>query len=118
MLQVHGGTTGCSQGRDANSYNLFANAIQTAVWAEESTDRGNERYLLVIPYFHIYGQTVGMLLGRERCASNHDPEFDVDMLLKAINNINRPSSRRADIYTSDAESSRRKGEWSRSHPAL
>jgi long-chain acyl-CoA synthetase len=66
-------------------YNLFSNAIQTAVWAEGVTDRGNERYLLVIPYFHIYGQTVGMLVGAWNGALQiMIPKFDVEMLLKAI----------------------------------
>ena len=85
VLQYTGGTTGVPKGAMLTHYNLFSNAIQTAVWAEGVTDRGNERYLLVIPYFHIYGQTVGMLVGAWNGALQiMIPKFDVEMLLKAI----------------------------------
>lgn len=85
VLQYTGGTTGVPKGAMLTHRNLFANAIQTAVWAEGVTQRGDERYLLVIPYFHIYGQTVGMLVGAWNGAQQiMIPKFDIDMLLAAI----------------------------------
>lgn len=85
VLQYTGGTTGVPKGAMLTHRNLFANAIQTAVWAEGVTQKGDERYLLVIPYFHIYGQTVGMLVGAWNGAQQiMIPKFDIDMLLAAI----------------------------------
>ena len=85
VLQYTGGTTGVPKGAMLTHRNLFANAIQTAIWAEGVTQKGDERYLLVIPYFHIYGQTVGMLVGAWNGAQQiMIPKFDIDMLLTAI----------------------------------
>ena len=85
VLQYTGGTTGVPKAAMLTHYNLYANAIQTALWAEGMTERGHERYLMVIPYFHIYGQTVGMLVGAWNGALQIlIPKFDVEMLLSAI----------------------------------
>lgn len=85
VLQYTGGTTGVPKGAMLTHYNLYANAIQTALWADGVTERGNERYLMVIPYFHIYGQTVGLLVGAWNGAMQiMIPKFDVEQLLDAI----------------------------------
>ncbi|MBS1790422.1 MAG: long-chain fatty acid--CoA ligase [Acidobacteria bacterium] len=85
VLQYTGGTTGVPKGAMLTHYNLYANVIQSYVWGRELTQRGDERYLMVIPYFHIYGQTVGMLLGTWNGAMQIPvPKFDPDALIQAI----------------------------------
>jgi long-chain acyl-CoA synthetase len=85
VLQYTGGTTGVPKGAMLTHYNLYSNAIQTALWAQGVTEPGNERYLMVIPYFHIYGQTVGLLVGAWNGAMQiMIPKFDIEMLLAAI----------------------------------
>lgn len=85
VLQYTGGTTGVPKGAMLTHYNLYSNAIQTALWAQGVTEPGNERYLMVIPYFHIYGQTVGLLVGAWNGAMQiMIPKFDIEMLLHAI----------------------------------
>ncbi|MFN0111978.1 MAG: long-chain-fatty-acid--CoA ligase [Blastocatellia bacterium] len=85
VLQYTGGTTGVPKGAMLTHFNLYANVIQTYNWGRELTQRGDERYLMVIPYFHIYGQTVGMLLGTWNGAMQIPvPKFDPDALIQAI----------------------------------
>ena len=85
VLQYTGGTTGVPKGAMLTHYNIFANVIQTGCWAHSELRRGEESYLLVIPYFHIYGFTVGMMEGVWRGAQQIlIPKYDVEMLLNAI----------------------------------
>lgn len=85
VLQYTGGTTGVPKGAMLTHYNLYANSLQSGLWGEGVTEKGNERYLMVIPYFHIYGQTVGMLIGAWQGAMQiMIPKFDVNLLLDAI----------------------------------
>src|SRR5260370_35905404 len=66
-------------------YNIFANVVQTDMWAHPSTRRGEDCYLLVIPLFHIYGFTVGMLEGTWRGVQQVlIPKYDVEAALTAI----------------------------------
>ena len=65
--------------------NIFANTVQTALWHHRSIQRGHERFLMVIPYFHIYGLTVGMMLGLWQGARQIlIPKYDVEMVLAAL----------------------------------
>jgi long-chain acyl-CoA synthetase len=85
VLQYTGGTTGVPKGAMLTHYNIFANVIQTQCWAHSELRRGEDSYLLVIPYFHIYGFTVGMMEGVWRGAQQVlIPKYDVEMLLAAI----------------------------------
>ncbi len=85
VLQYTGGTTGVPKGAMLTHYNLYANSLQSGIWGEGLTEKGHERYLMVIPYFHIYGQTVGMLIGAWNGAMQiMIPKFDVNLLLEAI----------------------------------
>jgi long-chain acyl-CoA synthetase len=85
VLQYTGGTTGVPKGAMLTHYNIFANVVQTEVWARRSLGRGGETYLLVIPLFHIYGFTVGMMAGAWRGVLQvMIPKYDVVGVLTAI----------------------------------
>ena len=85
LLQYTGGTTGLPKGAMLTHYNLFANTIQNALWNQYHTRRGEEKMLMVLPYFHIYGQVVGQLLGAWNGAMTIlIPKFDVNMLIQAF----------------------------------
>ena len=85
VLQYTGGTTGTPKAAMLTHGNLFANVIQNETWLYRHRLRGEARYLIVIPYFHIYAFTVGML-----CATWVGgtqiivPKYDVDQVLSAI----------------------------------
>jgi long-chain acyl-CoA synthetase len=102
VLQYTGGTTGVPKGAMLTHYNIFANVIQTESWAHGSLRRGEDTYLLVIPFFHIYGFTVGMMEGVWRGVQQVlIPKYDVEVLLTAIRDY-RPTYFPAvpTIYTS------------------
>lgn len=61
MLQYTGGTTGRSKGAMLTHRNMTCNAQQLAAWMPR-IEPGGEVALGALPYFHIYGLTVGMLL--------------------------------------------------------
>jgi long-chain acyl-CoA synthetase len=86
VLQYTGGTTGVPKGAMLTHYNIFANVIQQECWGHRSVRReDNNIYLLVIPYFHIYGFTVGMMAGTWLGAQQVlIPKYDVEALLAAI----------------------------------
>ena len=56
VLQYTGGTTGTPKGAMLTHANLYANAVQTSLWAVGAT-RGQERFLGVLPLFHVFGMT-------------------------------------------------------------
>ena len=85
VLQYTGGTTGTPKGAMLTHANIFANVIQTETWQQRAPVRGEARYLLVIPYFHIYAFTVGMMCGLWTGALQIlIPKYDVDQVLTAI----------------------------------
>jgi long-chain acyl-CoA synthetase len=85
VLQYTGGTTGVPKGAMLTHQNLYTNTLQSWVWGGPLTRQGDERYLMVIPYFHIYGQTVGLLLGAWNGAMQIPiPKFDPNLLIEAI----------------------------------
>jgi len=85
VLQYTGGTTGTPKGAMLTHYNIFANVIQTTTLHIPSLRRGDERYLLVIPFFHIHGFTVGLMAGTWLGAQQIlIPKYDVEMLLAAV----------------------------------
>ncbi len=102
VLQYTGGTTGVPKGAMLTHRNIFANVVQTECWVHAYTRRGEDRYLMVIPFFHIYGFTVGMMEGAWRGAQLVlVPKYDVEMVLAAIRDY-RPTFFPAvpTIYTS------------------
>ena len=91
VLQYTGGTTGTPKGAMLTHYNIFANVIQTTTLHIPSLRRGEERYLLVIPFFHIYGFTVGLMAGTWLGAMQVlIPKYDVEALLNAVHDF-RPT---------------------------
>ena len=85
VLQYTGGTTGTPKGAMLTHHNIFSNVVQTTTLHISSLRRGDERYLLVIPFFHIYGFTVGMMAGAWLGALQIlIPKYDVEALLNAV----------------------------------
>jgi long-chain acyl-CoA synthetase len=85
VLQYTGGTTGTPKGAMLTHYNIFANVVQATTLHVPSLRRGDERYLLVIPFFHIYGFTVGMMSGLWLGALQIlVPKYEVEALLAAV----------------------------------
>jgi long-chain acyl-CoA synthetase len=85
VLQYTGGTTGTPKGAMLSHGNIFANVVQTETWHYRQYQRGEGRYLLVIPYFHIYAFTVGMMCGVWVGGLQIIiPKYDVEQVLAAI----------------------------------
>ena len=102
MLQYTGGTTGTPKGAMLTHGNIFANVVQTETWHYRTYQRGQGRYLLVIPYFHIYAFTVGMMCGIWVGALQIIiPKYDVEQVLDGDSRF--PADllpRRADVFVS------------------
>jgi long-chain acyl-CoA synthetase len=62
VLQYTGGTTGRPKAAVLTHRNLVANVVQGNSW-NIRLEPGNEVVMLAIPLFHIYGLTVGLLMG-------------------------------------------------------
>jgi long-chain acyl-CoA synthetase len=86
VLQYTGGTTGTPKGAMLTHANIFANVIQTELWTNPvHVLNRTERYLVVIPYFHIYAFTVCMMMGiRIGALQIILPKYDPDQVLDAI----------------------------------
>jgi long-chain acyl-CoA synthetase len=84
LLQYTGGTTGVPKGAMLTHRNLVANAIQCLRWMQGMRD-GEEVFLGVLPFFHIYGMTtcqnLATMLGGTIILL---PRFQQDEVLKAI----------------------------------
>lgn len=83
-LQYTGGTTGLPKGAMLTHRNLVANAYQTRAW-DPGIGEGYETTLCVLPMFHVYGLTLGMLttmLSAGRMVLI--PAFDLDLVLDAV----------------------------------
>lgn len=65
LLQYTGGTTGLSKGAMLTHRNLVANTYQVIAWGGEEVKEfeGKGVMLGAIPFFHVYGMTVGMNYG-------------------------------------------------------
>jgi long-chain acyl-CoA synthetase len=84
LLQYTGGTTGTPKGAMLSHANLHANTLQTRSWAPGIID-GEEKFLAVLPLFHVFGMTgvmnVGLNIGAEIQLL---PRFKVAEVLKAV----------------------------------
>jgi long-chain acyl-CoA synthetase len=84
-LQYTGGTTGTPKGAMLTHFNLFANTVQSVLWRSYFSTPEGERMLVVIPLFHVYGLTVGMLLSALQGGTMIlVPKFDINLLIDAI----------------------------------
>src|SRR3954471_18352851 len=86
VLQYTGGTTGTPKGAMLTHGNIFANVVQTIAWTNPMyIFSGEERYLVVIPYFHIYAFSVCMMMGLWIGALQViHPKYDPDAVLASI----------------------------------
>lgn len=86
VLQYTGGTTGTPKGAMLTHGNIFANVVQASSWTNPRyVLNGEERYLVVIPYFHIYAFTVCMMMGISINALQViHPKYDPDQVLASI----------------------------------
>jgi long-chain acyl-CoA synthetase len=86
VLQYTGGTTGTPKGAMLTHGNIWSNIVQTESWTNPSYIlNGNERYLVVIPYFHIYAFSVCMMMGLWIGALQViHPKYDPDQVLASI----------------------------------
>lgn len=84
VLQYTGGTTGTPKGAMLTHANLYANAVQTSLWATSAT-RGEERFLAILPLFHVFGMT-GVMNNALYNASELVllPRFNTEDVLNAI----------------------------------
>jgi long-chain acyl-CoA synthetase len=84
-LQYTGGTTGTPKGAMLTHFNLFANTTQSTMWRSYFRTQEADRALMVIPLFHVYGLTVGMMIGALQGATLIlIPKYDVELLIDAI----------------------------------
>ncbi len=60
VFQFTGGTSGLPKAAELTHRNLVANIAQINAWVP-SLKPGDEKFLLALPAFHVYGMTVGML---------------------------------------------------------
>jgi long-chain acyl-CoA synthetase len=92
VLQYTGGTTGTPKGAMLTHANIWANVVQTESWTNPSYIlNGHERYLVVIPYFHIYAFSVCMMVGlRIGALQIIHPKYDPEAVLASIRDF-RPT---------------------------
>jgi long-chain acyl-CoA synthetase len=92
VLQYTGGTTGTPKGAMLSHGNIWANVVQTESWTNPSYALGGtERYLVVIPYFHIYAFSVCMMVGlRIGALQIIHPKYEPDAVLASIRDF-RPT---------------------------
>jgi long-chain acyl-CoA synthetase len=84
LLQYTGGTTGVPKGVMLTHQNLVANTLQCGAWMP-SLKKGNEIFLSVIPFFHVYGMSACMNLAISLGAQLVLlPRFATKDVLKAI----------------------------------
>jgi len=83
VLQYTGGTTGTPKGAMLTHASIWANIVQTESWTNPAyIFSGNERYLVVIPYFHIYAFSVCMMMGlRIRALQIIHPKYEPEAVL-------------------------------------
>ncbi|NUQ38250.1 MAG: long-chain fatty acid--CoA ligase [Caldilineales bacterium] len=62
LFQYTGGTTGLPKAAMLSHRNLVANILQCSAWLTD-LEPGKEKMMGAIPFFHVFGMTVAMLLG-------------------------------------------------------
>jgi|LSQX01.3.fsa_nt_gb long-chain acyl-CoA synthetase len=91
LIQYTCGTTGISKGAMLTHFNLVANTLQVRETLAATCCRGQDRVLVTLPLFHVYGMTLGMNLALSIAGTQVLlPRFDAGAVLKAINDY-RPT---------------------------
>jgi long-chain acyl-CoA synthetase len=83
-LVYTGGTTGVPKGAMLTHYNLYAATIQCTLWGGPFVRRGEDRFLLVVPYFHVYGLVVALFGVWQGAMQIPIAKYDAKLLLKAV----------------------------------
>jgi long-chain acyl-CoA synthetase len=84
LLQYTGGTTGIAKGAMLTHRNILANVVQLALWVTD-LQCGKERFLAVLPFFHVFGLTVSLNLAiYTGCTIIITPRFDPGELINLI----------------------------------
>lgn len=84
LLQYTGGTTGAPKGAMLTHANIVANTQQVRLWLGE-IDPNGEKFLCVIPFFHVFAMTAAMNLGLSTGSELILlPRFDLKDVLKTI----------------------------------
>lgn len=84
LLQYTGGTTGVPKGAVLTHRNLVSNCLQSVAWFTTAQD-GKEVTLSIIPFFHMYGMQIAMLLTLYKAgALVLFPRFELDQAFMAI----------------------------------
>jgi long-chain acyl-CoA synthetase len=85
VLQYTGGTTGRSKGAMLTHRNLLANVLQSYEFFKHDINLGRERFLTIIPLFHVFGMSAAMnfsiFTGSDSIML---PRFDVEEVLNTI----------------------------------
>ncbi|MGG1573967.1 long-chain-fatty-acid--CoA ligase [Fictibacillus sp. NRS-1165] len=85
VLQYTGGTTGRSKGAMLTHKNIIANVLQSYEFFKFNIEIGKEKYLTVIPLFHVFGMTSCMNLAIYTASESIMlPRFDIDEVLQTI----------------------------------
>ncbi len=61
LFQYTGGTTGVPKAAMLSHRNLVANILQSQSWLTD-LEPGKEKFMGAIPFFHVFGMTIGMML--------------------------------------------------------
>jgi long-chain acyl-CoA synthetase len=84
-LQYTGGTTGTPKGVMLTHRNLLSNVVQLVAWCSDYLRYGKERFLGILPFFHVFGMTVAMNLPLYMgCTAILVPRFEIDDFLKVL----------------------------------
>lgn len=83
VMAPTGGTTASPKAVMLTHRNLVANAFQLGAWSREEDGVGG--ILALLPYFHAYGLTVGLLTGLAKGATVHlHPRFEIGPALNIL----------------------------------
>jgi len=83
LIAPTGGTTSSPKAVMLTHRNLVANAFQLGAWSREEDGTGG--ILAVLPFFHAYGLTVGLLTGLAKAAIIHlHPRFEARAFLDIL----------------------------------
>ncbi|MFZ2446121.1 MAG: long-chain fatty acid--CoA ligase [Syntrophobacteraceae bacterium] len=84
LLQYTGGTTGIAKGAMLTHRNIIANVVQLVSWIPD-LDCGRERFLAVLPFFHVFGLTVALNMALYTgCAVIIMPRFNAGEVIDFI----------------------------------